>query len=48
MLPAALGERTYRHVLTGAEIRPTRGTDSAWVFLGEVFQTVPAGILRAI
>ena len=46
--PRACGERTFRHEITGAEIRPTRGADSAWIFLGEAFQTVPVAILRAI
>jgi (1->4)-alpha-D-glucan 1-alpha-D-glucosylmutase len=48
MLPPALGGRTFRHELTGAEIRPTRAGDSAWIFLGEAFETVPVAILRAI
>jgi (1->4)-alpha-D-glucan 1-alpha-D-glucosylmutase len=48
MLPRELHERTFHHELTGAEIRPTRAGESAWIFLGEVFQTVPVGILRAV
>ena len=48
MLPPALGDRTFRHELTGAEIRPTRAGDSAWIFLGEAFETVPVAILRAL
>jgi (1->4)-alpha-D-glucan 1-alpha-D-glucosylmutase len=47
MLPPPLRDLTFRHVLTGAEIRPTRHTDSAWIFLGEIFQHVPIGVLIA-
>lgn len=48
LLPSALADRTFRHELTGAEIRPTRSGDAAWIFLGEAFQTVPVAMLRAI
>jgi len=47
LLPESLRHRTFRHVLTGAEIRPTTAGDTAWMFLGEIFQTIPVGILRA-
>ena len=47
MLPPALRHRTFRDVMTGAEIHPTRGGENAWIFLGEVFQTLPVAILRA-
>jgi (1->4)-alpha-D-glucan 1-alpha-D-glucosylmutase len=48
MLPPALADRVFRHEITGAEIRPTRAGDSAWIFLGEAFQHVPVAILRAV
>ena len=48
MLPPALADRTFRHELTGAEIRPTRAGDTAWIFLGEAFHAVPVAMLRAI
>ncbi len=48
MLPPGLRDRTFRHEITGAEIRPTHGAESAWIFLGEAFQTLPVAILRAI
>jgi (1->4)-alpha-D-glucan 1-alpha-D-glucosylmutase len=48
MLPADLADRRFRHELTGAEVRPTRAADTAWLFLGETFNTVPVGILRSI
>ena len=46
MLPPELRDRTFRHVLTGAELRPTIAGDAAWLFLGEVFDVVPVGILE--
>jgi (1->4)-alpha-D-glucan 1-alpha-D-glucosylmutase len=48
MLPRALADRTFRHEVTGSEIRPTRTGDSAWIFLGEAFHEVPVAILRAV
>jgi (1->4)-alpha-D-glucan 1-alpha-D-glucosylmutase len=48
MLPPGLADRTFRDQLTGAEVRPTRTGDSAWIFLGEAFQTIPVAILRTI
>jgi len=46
MLPPALADRTFTHEITGTEIRPVRAGSQAWIFLGEVFETVPVGILR--
>jgi (1->4)-alpha-D-glucan 1-alpha-D-glucosylmutase len=48
LLPSALADRTFRHEITGAEIRPTAGADRAWIFLGQIFEHVPVGILRAV
>lgn len=48
MLPPGLRDRIFRHEITGADIRPTVTADSAWIFLGDVFQTVPIGMLRAV
>jgi (1->4)-alpha-D-glucan 1-alpha-D-glucosylmutase len=48
LLPAGLRDRVFRNVMTGAEIRPTRAADSAFIFLGEAFETLPAAILKAI
>ena len=47
MLPPSLQERTFVHVLTGAEIRPTRAAESAWIFLGEAFRDAPVAMLRS-
>jgi (1->4)-alpha-D-glucan 1-alpha-D-glucosylmutase len=48
LLPPALAGRSFRHEVTGAEIQPTTGADRAWIFLGQVFEHVPLGMLRAI
>ena len=48
MLPAELAGRMFRHEVTGAEIRPVATGQQAWLFIGQVFETVPVGILRAI
>jgi (1->4)-alpha-D-glucan 1-alpha-D-glucosylmutase len=48
MIPPCLADRTFRHELTGAELRPTRAGDTAWFFVGEVFATAPVGILRTV
>ena len=47
MLPPVLRDRDFRDVITGAEIRPTRVGENAWIFLGEALQTLPVAILRA-
>jgi (1->4)-alpha-D-glucan 1-alpha-D-glucosylmutase len=48
MLPPSLSDREFRDVVTGASIRPTRGTDAAWIFLGEAFRSLPMAMLRAV
>jgi len=48
LVPPALSDREFRDVVTGATIRPTRGAESAWIFIGEAFQSLPVAILRAV
>jgi (1->4)-alpha-D-glucan 1-alpha-D-glucosylmutase len=48
LLPAGLAGRTFRHEISGADLRPTAAAGRSWLFLGEVFEHVPVGILRAI
>jgi len=48
MLPPSLRDRTFRHEITGAQIKPTHANDSCWIFLGQVFEAVPVGILAAL
>ena len=47
-LPGELAGRRFRHELTGAEIQPTTTADESWLFLGQIFEHVPVGILSAI
>jgi hypothetical protein len=48
MLPAAARDREFQDVITGATIRPTRGGDSAWLFVGEALRVLPVAMLRAV
>lgn len=48
LLPPELRDRSFRHVLTGAALRPTAAGDQAWLFLGEIFNTAPIGILETV
>jgi (1->4)-alpha-D-glucan 1-alpha-D-glucosylmutase len=47
LLPPELAARTFRHEITGAEIKPASSGDQSWIFAGEVFQTVPVGMLTS-
>jgi (1->4)-alpha-D-glucan 1-alpha-D-glucosylmutase len=46
LLPPALAGRSFRHELTGVEIDPTVAGEQAWIFLGQIFEHLPVGILR--
>ncbi|MGH9308531.1 MAG: malto-oligosyltrehalose synthase [Vicinamibacterales bacterium] len=48
LLPPELTGRAFRHEITGAEIRPATTAGQSWIFLGQIFEHVPVGILRAI
>ena len=48
LLPPELADRRFRHELTGAEIQPTTTADHSWLFLGEIFEHVPVGMLMSI
>ena len=43
LLPAAMTDRSFRNVLTGAEVTPVVTDSQAWVFAGQLFETVPVG-----
>ena len=43
-----LAERTFRHEVTGAEIKPMVTGSDAWLFAGQVFAQIPVGILRTV
>jgi (1->4)-alpha-D-glucan 1-alpha-D-glucosylmutase len=47
MLPQELAGRTFRHAISGAELRPTTASGTAWIFLGQIFEHVPVGLLLA-
>ena len=45
LLPTSMTDRSFRNVLTGAEVRPVVTDSQAWVFAGQLFETVPVAIL---
>jgi (1->4)-alpha-D-glucan 1-alpha-D-glucosylmutase len=47
LLPPELAGRTFRHEVTGAEIKASAAGAETWLFAGQVFEKVPVGILRA-
>ena len=48
LIPQQLVGRRFRHEVTGAEIRATSSGDQTWLFVGQIFEDVPVGILRAL
>ena len=48
MLPAAVRDREFQDVVTGATIRPARGADRAWLFVGDALRVLPVSMLRAV
>jgi (1->4)-alpha-D-glucan 1-alpha-D-glucosylmutase len=48
MLPERFAQRTFRNGITGAGIRPTTAGSQAWLFVGQLFETVPVAWLRAV
>jgi hypothetical protein len=47
VLPFELHGRTFHHRITGAEIRPAAAAGEEWIFAGQVFDTIPIGILTS-
>jgi (1->4)-alpha-D-glucan 1-alpha-D-glucosylmutase len=47
LLPPELAKRVFRHQLTGAEVTPVVTDSQAWIFAGQLFDTVPVAILIA-
>ena len=47
LLPPALTSLTYTDALTGAELRPVKGGDSAWLFVGQALKALPVALLTA-
>jgi (1->4)-alpha-D-glucan 1-alpha-D-glucosylmutase len=48
LLPDELAGRTFRHALTGAEVRPMVGGAEVWLPVGQIFQTIPVGVLVGV
>ena len=47
ILPPELHGRTFHHHVTGAEILPAAASGDEWLFAGQIFDTVPAGIVTS-
>jgi hypothetical protein len=47
MLPDQLHHRTFRDALTGAELQPAVAGAEGWLFAGQIFGTLPVGMLIA-
>ena len=47
LLPAELTNRVFRDQLTGAQITPVVTDSQAWIFAGQLFDTLPVAILMA-
>ena len=47
ILPPELHGRTFHHYVTGAEILPAAASGDEWLFAGQIFDTVPAGIVTS-
>jgi (1->4)-alpha-D-glucan 1-alpha-D-glucosylmutase len=47
ILPPELHGRAFRHHVTGAEVLPTSAGGNEWLFVGQIFETIPLGILTA-
>jgi (1->4)-alpha-D-glucan 1-alpha-D-glucosylmutase len=48
LLPATLAGRGFRHEISGVEITPTTAAGEGWIFLGQIFEHVPVGVVRAL
>jgi (1->4)-alpha-D-glucan 1-alpha-D-glucosylmutase len=48
LLPRELGHNTFHSIFTGEELKPTIAGDTAFLFAGEVFATLPVAMLRTI
>ena len=45
LLPDELAGRAFRHAITGKTIEPASAGPASFIFLGQIFETVPVGIL---
>ena len=47
ILPPELHGRMFEHRITGGDVVPTSAGGEEWIFAGQVFDTVPVGILTS-
>ena len=47
MLPPSLAGLAFRDAFTGAELRPVKTSDSAWIFVGQALRHLPVALLVA-
>jgi (1->4)-alpha-D-glucan 1-alpha-D-glucosylmutase len=47
ILPIELHGRSFRHQITGVDIAPVAAGGEEWIFTGQVFDTIPIGILTS-
>jgi (1->4)-alpha-D-glucan 1-alpha-D-glucosylmutase len=48
LLPPPLAALAWRDAFTGAEVRPVRANESAWLFVGQVLKTLPVALLVSV
>ena len=47
MLPPSLAGLAFRDAFTGAELRPVKTSDNAWIFVGQALRHLPVALLVA-
>jgi (1->4)-alpha-D-glucan 1-alpha-D-glucosylmutase len=47
LLPPGLAGRVFRDEITGGDVRPVVTGSQAWIFAGQLFETIPIAILRS-
>ncbi len=47
ILPPELHGRVFRHRITGVDVLPAAAGGDEWIFAGQIFDTVPVGILTS-
>ena len=48
LLPPPLAALTYTDVFTGAELKPAKHNDSAWLFVGQALRVLPVALLTSL
>ena len=47
LLPESLSGRTFRDVVSGTNVRPVATDKVSWLFVGQLFSSLPVAVLRA-